>query len=66
MQFQRFTAIEILGKQIRKREGAPFLWRLLVSVLTQSHCFISILVFTLDFVIVKDTRDPDNQRWSWR
>jgi hypothetical protein len=50
MQFQRFTAIEILGKQIRKREGAPFLWRLLVSVLTQSHCFISILVFPLEFV----------------
>lgn len=50
IQFQWFAAIEILGKQIRKREGAPFLWRLLVRVLTQSHCFLSFLVFTLEFV----------------
>jgi len=26
-------AIDVLGKQIRKREGAPFLWRLLVTML---------------------------------
>nr|ABF98282.1 expressed protein [Oryza sativa Japonica Group] len=29
MQFGLYTAIEVLEKQIRKREGAPFLWRLL-------------------------------------
>jgi hypothetical protein len=35
-------AIEVLEKQIRKREGAPFLWRLLVSIY-----YLSILHFLL-------------------
>lgn len=54
--------IEVLGTRIKKREGVPFLWRLLVNVLLFEHlitfkCFSSqILVgpfvkfFTMNIV----------------
>nr|CAB3493640.1 unnamed protein product [Digitaria exilis] len=44
---ETLKAIDVLGKQIRKREGAPFLWRLLVTMLSFSFLLYIFLFQTV-------------------